>query len=214
MRLRDLFKKPPPILTLAELEDFLDSRAAFVSQKCVFEFSRAAAGYMWQPLFKEPLFLEALERSRWECYPLGLADVAEVTLGTLRPHAEGRLPDLVTGLQTSLDRVMSRYSSPTGLPETFWAEATQRVRTRVARAGAAATRSVKDISILSAQDVQKAMPLHEKIKGRDSEFVRNNFTMSLLRAHEELTALADAPRLAGLLVGAGQLADVTEEGRP
>jgi hypothetical protein len=203
MGLKDLFRRPEPIRTLASLEDFLDSRAAFTAQKCVYEFSRAAAGYMWQPLFKEQTFLDALERSRWQVYPLALADVGEVALGVLRPHALGRGPDLVAGLQLATRRTVARYPVPPGASETFWSEATKAVSLRLARAGGAATRAVKDISRTSCAKVLAAMPLHEQIKGRDPEFVRNNFTMSLLGVHEELTRRADAEALAALLVEDG-----------
>ena len=58
MGLFDVFKRQPSIETATDFEDFLDSRAAYTAQKCVFEFSRASAGYVWQALFKEQTFLE------------------------------------------------------------------------------------------------------------------------------------------------------------
>ena len=53
MVLRDFFRRPSAVTTREALEDFLDGRAAFVTQKAIFEYSRAAAGYLWQPLFDE-----------------------------------------------------------------------------------------------------------------------------------------------------------------
>jgi hypothetical protein len=204
MGLFEVFKRQPAILTLADLDDFLDSRAAFTAQKCVFEFSRASAGYVWQPLFKESTFLDALERSRWACFPLALADVGEVAFGILKPHSpdEGYL--LASGLQTAMRRVMARYAAPRGMTPQTWQAAGDKAAARVARASTAARRAVKDVSRSSAMDVQRAMPIHEKIKGRDPEFVRSNFTMSLLGIHEELVKRGDPVELSRLLIAGGR----------
>src|SRR3546814_8157501 len=45
--------RSPPIADVAALADFIDERAAFTVQKCVYEYSRARAGTMSQKLFKE-----------------------------------------------------------------------------------------------------------------------------------------------------------------
>lgn len=204
MAIFDLFKRQPRIVSLAELEDFLDSRAAYTAQKCVFEFSRASAGYVWQALFKEQTFLDMLERSRWQCYPLALADVGEVAFGVLRASERGDEVALSAGLQASIRRVMQRYAPPRGMTAASWEAAAGQVAGRIARASAAATRAVKDVSRLSATDVLAAMPIHEKIKGRDPEFVRNNFTMSLLGIHDELAKRADIEALRTVVIGMGR----------
>lgn len=88
MNWRDLlFWRPAPIVDMKSLADFIDDQAAFVVQKGIYEYSRARAGHYSKVLFSEPEFLDALERSRWAAYPLGLAMVGEVVEGVLRPHA-------------------------------------------------------------------------------------------------------------------------------
>ena len=85
---RDLFFwRKPPITDLDALADFIDEQAAFLVQKGIYEYSRARAGHYAKVMFSEQQFLDALERSRWAAYPLGLAMVGEVAEGVLRPHA-------------------------------------------------------------------------------------------------------------------------------
>ena len=71
--------------TRKRLADFIDQRAAFVAQKGIYEYSRARAGHYAKVLFSEPEFQAAADNSRWRAYPLGLAMVAELAEGLLRP---------------------------------------------------------------------------------------------------------------------------------
>ena len=61
MRLLDRFRKAPAMTGRAELEDFLDRQAAFMVQKCIYEYARARSGVLSSKLFKEPAFKAALE---------------------------------------------------------------------------------------------------------------------------------------------------------
>ena len=94
MGLLDLFRKPPPVRTIDDLADYLDSRASFLVQKCVYEYSRARAGILWQKLFKEAGFRKAVKASSWQNYEIGLGNVALMVDATLRAHAgAGRTGD-------------------------------------------------------------------------------------------------------------------------
>src|SRR5688572_32338177 len=86
--LLDIFRKRPAIRSQQELAQFIDENAAFLVQKGIYEYSRARAGHYAKILFREPEFAEALDRSRWAAFPLGLAMVAEVVEGILRPLAD------------------------------------------------------------------------------------------------------------------------------
>src|SRR6188474_2792899 len=85
----DLFRRPAPIRDAGELAEFIDRHAAFVVQKGIYEYARARAGHYAKVLFKEPEFQAACDVSRWRAYPIGLAMVAEVVEGILRPLAAG-----------------------------------------------------------------------------------------------------------------------------
>ena len=61
MRLLDRFRKAPAMTGPAELEEFLDRQAAFMVQKCIYEYARARSGVLSSKLFKGPL-----SRRRWK----------------------------------------------------------------------------------------------------------------------------------------------------
>ncbi len=116
MNWRDLlFWRRPPVTDMEALADFIDEHAAFLVQKGIFEYSRARAGHYAKVLFSEKEFQDALDRSRWSAYPLGLAMVTELVEGMLRPHAAGaeaRLRQRMIALALS---VFDRYPVPAQL---------------------------------------------------------------------------------------------------
>ena len=74
----DIFRRAPAIREASALADFIDDNAAFLIQKGMYEYSRARAGHYAKVLLQEPEFLAAIEKSRWQGFPLGLAMVGEM----------------------------------------------------------------------------------------------------------------------------------------
>jgi len=118
-RLFGMFRGKPPIRDASELSRFIDENAAFLVQKGVYEYSRARAGHYAKVLFAEQPFLETVEQSRWRAYPLGLAMVAEMTEGALRPHADGggAIADSLAALVLA---VFDGYPVPAALGRDTW----------------------------------------------------------------------------------------------
>ena len=77
------------------LADFIDGNAAFLMQKGIYEYSRARAGHYAKVLFPKPEFQAAVEMSRWQAYPLGLAMVAEMVEGVLRGRIRENGPPML-----------------------------------------------------------------------------------------------------------------------
>src|SRR5215208_2101513 len=120
MGLLDMFRPRPPIRDIPALAAFIDENAAFVTQKGIYEYSRARAGHYAKVLFAEKEFQDAVERSRWSAFPLGLAMVGELVEGVVRPLAPadgGREPE---GLRKLVVSVFDRYPVPASLGEQAW----------------------------------------------------------------------------------------------
>lgn len=201
MGLLDLFRRPPPIRGFTELEDFLDSRAAFLVQKCTFEYSRARAGILWQKLFKEEAFKQAVEESRWRNYPLGLENVTVMAEHALRPHvAEEERLAFRQGLIAAAANVTDRYPVPAGFEPRFWADARARLAARVDRAGLAPPKPIKDIPKETIRQFIDAMPIHASLRGHDYVLLQNNVRFNLCRMYEDFIERADMPVLAAAVI--------------
>jgi hypothetical protein len=199
-----LFRRPPPVRDLGELADFIDAQAAFVTQKGIYEYARARAGHYAKVLFREAMFLEAVERSRWSTYPLGLLMVTELVEGVLRPsagadrwHALGTLSDIALS-------VFDRYPVPAPLGAAAWAEARTQLADRLKQIGLHAVKPAKDIPEPFAQAYFDLLPIHEKLRGRDFPTTRNYLRVTLINIHDEFTKRADVPALANALGDASE----------
>ena len=81
-----LFRRRPPIVDAGNLVDFIDEQSAFVAQKGVYEYSRARAGHYAKILFAEQVFVDAVDKSRWLGFPIGLAN-ARRSAGSYSPSS-------------------------------------------------------------------------------------------------------------------------------
>src|SRR5262245_7115620 len=124
MHWRDLlFWRRPPIADLTALADFVDERSAYLMQKGIHDYSRALSGHYAKVLFSEQEFVDALVKPRWSAYPMGLAMVAEVVEGVLRPHSRADLDRHAEALRALVLSVFDRYPAPAALGEEAWREA-------------------------------------------------------------------------------------------
>jgi hypothetical protein len=187
--------------TKEDLADFMDSRAAFLAQKCVVEFCRVRAGVYWQKLFSEAEFREKLTAGCWESYPPAMAMLAEMLEGAMRSAAglrQRRLPD---SLQAVVEGVFARHAVPAGAPEQFWTDAATLVRERLEATQTGAARPVREVAEPMARLIHKALPIHESLVSHDYDYIRNNLRMNLLRAHEDFLAASDLETLVADVLG-------------
>jgi hypothetical protein len=98
----DIFRRKPPVQDLDALADFVDQQACFLAQKGIFEYARARAGRYSPSLFREEAFVAAVDKARWQAFPLTLAMVGETVEGALRPHGG----EQVGAMQTALTRMV------------------------------------------------------------------------------------------------------------
>ena len=195
MGLFDFLKSPPPIAAMAELEDFLDQRAAFLVQKCAYEYSRARSGIQSRKLFKEETFRTAIRATSWSNFPYGLAWVSVMVEHVLRDDAGVRAPAMREGLKAAAAAVTHRYPVPENFDAGFWREAAGRVADRIDAAGAASVQPIKDIPLAGAGEFIANLPIHPDIRTEDSELLTNNLRFNLCRAHDEFVAALDRDSL-------------------
>jgi hypothetical protein len=182
----------PPITHLGELADFIDEQSAFISQKGIYEYSRARAGHYAKVLFKEPEFIEVVDRARWRAYPLGLAMVAELVEGVLRPQASDDRLRQLGALRALTLSVFDRYPVPTTLSEADWRAQRSELARRLEHIGLHAPKFAKDIPAPFAKDYFDLMPIHKKLKMNEAPTIHNYLRVTMCNIHEELSKRVDA----------------------
>ena len=196
-----LFGKAETVADRQALADFMDSRAAFLCQKCIVEFCRVRAGVYWSKLFDEAEFQEQLRQSRWQSYPPAFAMVAEMVEKVLREHAGARQRRLPEALEAVSADVFARYPVPEGAPDSFWGDALVLVRERLQATQAGPPRPVKEMTKPSARMIYDVLPLHKNIVTHDFDYIRNNLRMNLLRFHDDFLEAARFDTLIPSLLG-------------
>jgi hypothetical protein len=196
---RLLFWRKPPIADPKALADFIDLQSAFLVQKGIHEYARARSGHYAKVLFSEDWFIEALERSRWSAYPLGLAMVGEVVEGLLRPHAAAQSPQLER-LSALVLSVFDRYPRPEALEQNEWNEARLELGQRLQLVGLHPIKRVMDIPEPYARKYWDLMPIHKSIRTRDYPTTHSYLKIMLCNIHDELARRMDAAALADQLM--------------
>ena len=209
MGILDIFRRPPPIADLGSLAEFIDGNAAFLVQRGIYEYSRARAGHYAKVLFREPEFLQEVERARWRAYPLGLAMVGELVEGVLRPHVgehRRQAHDRLTAL------ILSRFDryplSPTMIA-TEWEAARHQLSEHLKKHALHAPKLMVDVAEPFARPYFDLMPIHKKLRASDFLPIRAYLKATLCNIHEKFEKSADGPALARALINAPADAPVT-----
>jgi hypothetical protein len=192
------FRAPAPIRDAQGLADFIDQHAAFLMQKGIYEYSRARAGHYAKVLFRESGFQTAVEESRWRAYPLGLAMVAELVEGVLRPYGVERHRQL-DALNRIVLSVFDRYPVPAALGEQTWSEARAELARRLQLIGLHAPKRAFDICEPWTDTYFNLMPIYEKLRRPDYPTIRNYLRVTLCNIHDEFTKRLDATAVAAAL---------------
>jgi hypothetical protein len=207
-----IFRPSPPIRDRATLGDFIDQQSAFLVQKGIYEYSRARAGHYAKVLFSEQGFLDAVEVSRWRAYPMGLAMVAELTVGVLGKSAALERRLVLDPLARVVLSIFDRYPTPEAIGEQAWSDARVELVRRLQLIGLHPPKRAMDIPEPFADGYFALMPIHEKLRGRDYPTTKNYLKITLCNIHDELTKRLEPGAMAHAL-GLGDTGASATDGR-
>jgi hypothetical protein len=198
MVLFGFFRRKPKIDGPGALADFIDEQSAFIVQKGIYDYTQARAGHYTKVLLKEPGFIEAFERSRWQAYPLGLAMISEMVEGVLDPHTGDRKP-LLEAFQALVLSIFDRYPVPPLVAIGRWREARGELVRKLGQMGMHPPKEVIDIPAPYAQRYFDLMPFHKDLLTRDMPTARSYLQINLINIRDELIQRADPAALARAL---------------
>jgi hypothetical protein len=190
-----LFGRRPAIDDAKTLADFIDSHAAFLVQKGIYEYSRARAGHYAKVLFKEQPFIDAVERARWSAYPLGLAMVGELVEGVLRPYASDDGSAQRKTLHALILSVFDRYPIPASLDASAWNEARGELSRRLQQVGLHPPKRAFEIADPFASAYFDLLPINAALRKSEFPTICGYLRATLCNVHDELMTRMDAPAL-------------------
>jgi hypothetical protein len=194
--------RKPRIATPDSLAAFMAAQSAFVAQKCTIDYCQARSGLLWPQLEKEQVFRAALDRARWEAYPVVLSDVGIMVEGLVRPALKpaALLPFASWLTQTYAD-CLNRYGPPRHRePGSTWDGDVERFRHRLGQAQMAPPRPVHEVGGESGRELHRLMPMHPSVTRLDGLMIANNVKLRLARVYEDLERQGDLAAIAAHFV--------------
>lgn len=177
------FGRKPPIDTRDKLVEFLDTRAAFLIQKNIFDYARARSGPYFSQIVKEAAFQNSVDVSRWTGYPTGLAALAELVRGILFDSADRKpLNDAVSSAALA---AFDKYPAPVALGEEAWKKARETLVERLANINTHPPKFAKDVILPYAQVLYDSQPIHEELRKNDFGMIQAQLRINMVTMHDE-----------------------------
>lgn len=203
MAIFGFFRRQPSIREVSDLADFIDQRGAYLIQRYIYDYTHARSGPFSQRLLGLPDFAQAVERSRWSAYPLGLAMMGEMVEGVLAPHAAGdrrSVLDPVTGVVLGVyDRYETEASKQIGVGA--WRGAREELARQLDRVGTHPPKSVSDIPEPYAERYFNMMPFDKELLTNDVPTTRSYLRLTLTNIRDDLAKHMNAAVIAAKLRG-------------
>ena len=177
-----------PLKTRQELINFIDGRAAFVSQVTLYTYVKARAGTQYPKLFENADFLTSLKIARWHIYAAAVCDLTLFAAAQLRVHG-GLSNEAAEHFAASiLDNILPNYPQDDIANDQF-AAMCERGKQRAAIAdwsdiavGPAAFQSSSDA-------VFRWAPIADELKCDDEEILRNSIHLRWIGVRRDLKAV-------------------------
>ena len=180
--------KDPPLTTRQQLFEFIDSRAAFVSQVTLYTYVKARAGTRFPKLFQNDDFLTSLRIARWHVYGAAICDLGLFAIAQLK--RDGGLNDMAAQELAieMLDGILLNYDQNDIDPKDFAAMG----NTGKQRAAFANWDLIADgpAAFQSSSDaVFRWAPIADELKENDEEIVRNSIHLRWIGVRRDLKEL-------------------------
>ena len=195
--------RPKALRTPDDLAEFIGTETSRLAQKATTGYCRTKAGANVDLLFKEQVFLEALEASRWGAFGLVLADICLVAEGHLRPFARGREAALAEWIAGIFDAHLDAHPRPGTDQADGWAAERAEFRARLARSRLAEPIPAANVGFDTAQRIYDGLPVHPKLRREDFELVQNLLRFGHITFRGELERRLDSAAVVAALPRGG-----------
>jgi hypothetical protein len=199
MAIFGFFRRHPPIREVADLAEYIDQQSAYLVQRYIYDYTHARSGPFSQRLLGLPEFAEAVDRSRWSAFPLGLAMVGEMVEGVLRPHAAGERRDVLDPLSVLVVSVFDRYDAPKQIGSGAWRAAREELARKLDQIGTHPPKLVTDIPEPYAERYFNMMPFDKNLLTNDVATTRSYLRLTLTNMRDDLVKQMDAAAMAAKL---------------
>ncbi len=195
MGIFDWFKRKPPIVDRDGVVDFLDTRAAFMVQKNIFDYARALSGPFFSKLVLEEEFKKAVDKARWSSFPLALSVVTEMVHNALVVKARAHPQATADALSKCALEIFDRYPVPAAIGEDAWNASRATLVQRLNGITLHPPKEIKDIPVSIGQAVYDNLPFDQFLRRNDFEMVAPHLRVNMITMHEDFVKRGNLPAI-------------------
>ena len=183
------FKKVEPVDSAHAYNEFLATRAAFISQKKLYEYVKQRMGISYPRMFENAEFITSLNIAKWHVYAACLSDFG-IWMGSQLHAAGGGREEVVELSKQAFEHAVRERIDP----GEFTGELDELIRTfgdRAALTDWAAMAEGEAAFKLSPTELVRWAPISEKLKNFDTEIVINSLRFAWLGIRDQFRKAAD-----------------------
>ena len=178
------FARPAPLDSIKAATEYVEGRAAYVSQVTLYGYIKTRAGTQYPKLFENETYLTSMKIARWHIFGASVCDLALFVSAQLvaAGHDKGLAAKTANRI---IDGILPGYRQDDIEPAEFTAMA-ERGRARVAVANWKDLADGPTAFQSSADALMRWAPIADELKGLDDEIVRNSIHMKWINTRLEI----------------------------
>ena len=185
------WRKDPPVLNVADLARFADTRAKFATQTTLFGYIKTRAGTRYTLLFQDEKYAISINMAKWEIYLAALSDIS-IYVSAVVGGRGGASIDEISALaihifNVTLDDEETPKERPQGFDDVRGPFSTRVKTTSWNEYAVGENAFQKSLSAL----VEWA-PIADELKALDDEIVKNSMRFKWKKVRDDFDQLLDA----------------------
>ena len=176
--------------SIDSIEDFVITRAAFISQKGLFGYVKTRMGTKYPEMYRDDVMMHSLNIAKMYVYAAALSDltiwvVANVTeINAIEDAHRNNLAERIfkAGMKQNSDSSVTKFSAD---------EAVSAFKSRIADIDWSGIAISRDVFTESPNAVMKWAPVSDNLKKYDFEFVTNSIRFSWNNVRRQFTKRCD-----------------------
>lgn len=100
------WRRDPPITTVDEFSEFVETRAKFIAQVTLYGYLKTRAGTRFPELFKDETFGQSLDMAKWQVYLACLSDLMVYAGGLLVARTDAKGNELTAMTRVLMERIL------------------------------------------------------------------------------------------------------------
>jgi len=185
------WRRPPPVLTVADLAGYTESRSKFVAQTTLYGYIKARAGTRYVSLMEDDTFVESVNIAKWEIYLACLCDFAAYAAARVGRQGEATSQEVRDLAIHLVDSATAGENIPAERPQGF-DDIRAAFRARAQAADWTADIGAEAVFRGSLNALVDWAPIADELKLGDVEVVKNSMRFKWKKVRDQFETLLDA----------------------